>query len=267
MGASDASFRGTLAIPARFLILPGLTVVVIACGACGKRAFVPEEGAGATSASPLVVLGGLPPDAGASASLPPDPTPVPPSGTDDAAEPRPPSPLSTSCEGVSLVIASVTEQEHHVNAVVELRNGSATHVPLMLPGDGSGSGRRNPTLTFELSPNEVERQAGCGNMNALSADEIAFLAPASRTKLGWLSPPTPSKPGQYTLRATYRNDPTSERLGDNKPGPKTDKLIARARKTIACTLVSNTVSFVWKTPERVKGACTCAPGDPLCTCP
>ncbi len=240
--------------------------VAIACCACGKRPFVPEE-AGAASAPPLTVLGGLAPEDAGALLLADPPAPSPASSAkDDPPEPPAPSPLATSCNGVSLVIATVTEEHHRVNAVIELRNQSTAHVPLMLPGDGSGSGRRNPTVTFELSPNHVERQAGCGNMNGLSAQEIAFLAPASRTNLGWLSPPTPSKPGRYTLRATYRNDPTSDRLGDNMPGPKTDKLIARARKTLACTLVSNTVTFVWNTPERVKGACTCQLGDPLCEC-
>jgi len=249
----------TLSIPARIAI-PALAVVALACG---KHAFTPEETGTAPSASASLVVESAPPfDASTWV------TSAPPPEKEEEPEHPPPSPLATTCAGVSLVIASLTKAPYGIDAVVELRNGSSAHVPLMLPGDGSSSGRRNPTVTFELSPNLVEPQAGCGNMNSLSAQEIAFLAPRSRTKLGWLSPPTPSKAGQYTLRATYRNDPTSDRLGDTLPGPRTDKLIARVRKTLPCTLVSNTVSFTWRPAERAKGkaACNCEPNDPLCSC-
>jgi hypothetical protein len=236
-----------------------LPLVVLACG---KRSFDPADGgAAAPPASAILAIADAP------TTLPPLQPPSP--EKEDEPPPATPSPLAAGCEGVSLVIASVTKDSRSVRAVVELRNGSSSHVPLMLPGDGSGSGRRNPTVTFELSPNRVKKVAGCGNMNALSPREIVFLAPGSRTGLDWMQPPTPSKPGSYTLRATYRNDPTSERLGDNFPGPKTDALVARARKTAPCTLVSNTVTFQWDEPEEVPGAqpCRCEPGDPLCSCP
>lgn len=243
--------------------MPALAIVALACG---KRAFVPDDGGAAASASASAMTGFDSAPTYADPSWWPTPDAAAPE-KDDEPERPPPAPLATTCDGVHLVIASLTKDQDGVNAVVELRNSSSAHVPLMLPGDGSVSGRRNPTVTFELSPNRVEPRAGCGNMNALNAREIVFLAPGTRTKLDWLYPPTPSKPGQYTLRATYRNDPTSDRLGDTMPGPKADKLIARVRKTLPCTLVSNPVTFTWSAPERIKGACTCQPGDPLCTCP
>jgi hypothetical protein len=239
-----------------------LAFAALACGGCGKRAFVPDEtsAAGSASAASLTVVS---PSLDAGDLSPPQ---APTEKEDDEPERPPPSPLATTCAGVSLAIVSVTKDAHGVDAVVELRNDSSAHVPLMLPGDGSVSGRRNPTVTFELSPDRVEPQAGCGNMNAMSPREIAFLAPHSRTKLGWLYPPTPSQSGEYTLRATYRNDPTSDRLGDNRPGPKTDALVARVRKTLPCTLVSNTVTFTWTAPPKSKTRCNCQPNDPLCSC-
>ncbi len=212
--------------------------------ACGKRSFSPEEASPAASSTATVVLV-TPPALDASVWVMTEPLRERKKEEEDGIERPPPSPLATTCAGVSLVIVSVTKDQYGVDAVVELHNGSSAHMPLMLPGDGSGSGRRNPSVAFELSPNRVEPQLGCGNMNSLDPREIAFLAPHSRTKLGWLRPPTPSSPGQYTLRATYRNDPTSDALGDNFPGPKTDALIARVRKTLPCTLVSNTVTFAW----------------------
>ena len=223
-----------------------LTVAIVGL-ACGKRPFVPEE-APSSSASPSLVLHG-PPALDASALAPFEPHDDD-ADASDATEPPTPTALSATCNGVSLVITSLTTDQNGVDAVVELRNGSSSHVPLMLPGDGSDSGRRNPTVTFELSPNKPAPTYGCGNMNALSPREIVFLPPSSRTRLSWLTAPTPASPGHYTLRATYRNDPTSDRLGDNMPGPKTDRLLARVRKTVPCTLTSNTLSFTWNGPTQ-----------------
>jgi hypothetical protein len=246
------------------ILLPALALVAMACG---KRAFVPEEASGAPSASstPGSVALASSPGLDASDWVVAEPPPERP-GSDDEPERPPPAPLATTCDGVSLAIVSVTKDAHGIDAVVELRNASSAHVPLMLPGDGSLTGRRNPTVTFELSPNRIEPRAGCGNMNSLDPREIAFLAPHSRTKLGWLSPPTPSRSGQYTLRATYRNDPKSDQLGDNRPGPRTDALVARVRKTLPCTLVSNSVTFTWTAPPENKTRCNCEPHDPLCSC-
>jgi hypothetical protein len=204
----------------------------------------PSEPVGATSPAPAA-------DAGISFTF----------GEDDAAAP---SPLTTTCAGVSLVIASVRTSEDSVDAVVELRNGSGAYVPLMLTGDGSVSGGRNPTLSFELSPSHIKPAGRCGNMNPLSASEIIFLRPHERRQLDWLHAPRPSLPGRYSLRATYHNDPTSTVLGDNPPGPATQALIARVRKTVPCTLVSNTVAFTWTEPPDA--GCRCQMGDPLCTC-
>lgn len=224
--------------------------------ACGKRSFVAEEASTASSSASVT-----------SPEFEEPRSPAPAAPKDDEPEAPPPSPLATTCNGVSLVLTSTGQDRNGVNVALELRNAAAAHVPLMLPGDGSILGRRNPTVTFELSPNDVVKSAGCGNMNAMNARELVFLAPGSRTELLGVYPPRPSKPGEYSLRATYQNDPTTDRLGDNMPGPKTDKLVARVRKTLRCTLVSNSVKFTWTEPEKVKGACNCQLGDPLCSCP
>jgi hypothetical protein len=233
----------------------GLTLAFLL--ACGKRSFVPPE----QQAPP-------PPRT----TAPADPTPFAfepapllpfPHVDTDGVELAPYGPFATTCEGVSLVL-SVTTNLDSIDTVVELRNASGKNVPLMLTGDGSSRKRRNPTLTFELSPNRVTPQAGCGNMNALTPREIIVLAPGERRRLEWVDVPTPSQAGRYTLRATYENDPTSKELGDNPSGPATDRLIARVKKTVPCRLSSNTVTFVWS--PRSLADCTCQAGDPLCTC-
>lgn len=185
-------------------------------------------------------------------TAPPAP-PAPPAAANetepqDETEPLAPSPLAKTCKGVSLVLVSAKVDARYkvVDSVLELRNDSAEHVHLMLPGDGSSNGRRNPKVMFELTPNDVTPLMGCGNMNSISPEDFTFLAPSEKKRLTWAHlPMTPSKAGRYALRATYENDPTSTELGHNLAGPKTDALTARARKTVACRLVSNTLSFTW----------------------
>ena len=77
-----------------------------------------------------------------------------------------------------------------VDGVFELRNDSNGYVPVALPVDGSGRGR-NPALTFDLAPNEVEPQMGRGNKNELRAADFAVLGPGERRQLGWAWPPHP----------------------------------------------------------------------------
>lgn len=213
----------------RWLRLLGLLGLV---AACGKRTFVPPE----RDASPP--LAAIPADADAVAEVEPE----------EPAEPLPPGPLAKTCDGVSLVLVSVTRQADRVNAVLELRSHASRYVSLMAPGDGSSAGRRNPTVTFTLTPSHIAPVMGCGNMNPLSKNDFLLLAPGARKELSWVYAPTPSKAGRYTLQVTYRNDPTSTRLGDQRPGTRSAKLRERARATVACTLTSNVVSFDWSQP-------------------
>jgi hypothetical protein len=189
----------------------------------------------------------------------------------DGLDVPPPTPLATTCEGVELVIESAQRFEDRFEVVVALHNHSKEYVSLMLTGDGSNGGRRNPSVRLELSPNDVLPAAGCGNMSPTNPAEFIYLAPAERRALGWIYPPTPSKPGRYTLRATYRNDPQSNNLGDDSPGPAADRFIARLRKTVSCTLASKPFAFTWTGSAAPKDGknrpCVCQRGDPLCSCP
>ena len=223
--------------------LIAFTSVGIAVAGCGKRPGVASLAAASASASASAIALGSPPAASAL-----------PAREDDLPEPVPPSPLATSCAGMSLVIVSIdtVSAPGALDVNIELRNDGAEHVPLMLTGDGSASDRRNPRLLFELTPDDTTPLYGCGVMNGLSPQDFAFIAPKERRRLEWVTPHwLPSKPGRYTLRATYENDPTSSALGHNPPGPRTDRLVARARQTVPCRLVSNAVSFTWtyRAPE------------------
>jgi hypothetical protein len=212
---------------ARFLFVAVASAMFVI--ACGKKSHVTV---GSASRPPETVFAEIPPAAGA-----------PQTDDDDASSP---SPLATTCDGVSLALVSVTTNTYGVQAVLELRNGSSAHVPLMMPGDGSSFGRRNPTLRFELSPDRVAPRSICGNMNPMSAADFVTLAPGRHAKIEWASPPSPAEPGQYTLRATYVNDPDSRLLAGTRYGE--GALVARAGRTVPCKLVSNAVTFMWTQP-------------------
>jgi hypothetical protein len=216
----------------RFVLVLAASAIFVA--ACGKRSYV----APAPSSAPV-----LPATFTAGPALAGDRGV--PQENDDRERPAI-KPLATTCNGVSLVLVSVTTSEGGVDAVLELRNAGAESVPLMMPGDGSTSGRRNPTVTFELTPSHVAPRMGCGNMNDMSAADFVTLGPRRYVRVGWTDAPTPSETGHYTLRAIYRNDPKSPLLGHD--AESANELVVRARKTVPCTLVSNTVAFVWTQP-------------------
>jgi hypothetical protein len=126
-----------------------------------------------------------------------------------------------------------------------LKNRGATSIELMTTGDGSSFGRRNPRLTFTLEPSDVKEVGTCGFINALADEDFLTLGPGQSRKLGWVHPPTPGKPGKYTLRVTYKNDPTAEPLGSGAPRPPTPAQLARIAKLAQCEVTSVPLSFIW----------------------
>jgi hypothetical protein len=165
----------------------------------------------------------------------------PSSGSSDP----PTTPFVSRCSGVSLVLVSVAAKQGSVEPVLELRNGSGASVALMNTGDGSTSDMRNPSLKFEILPANLSIVGRCGNVNGLSEEDFVTLPPGGHAKLGWLYVAPPKTPGRYTIRAIYRNDPKSTLLR-GLAAPPSQKLVARARATVACELVSNTLTFDWK---------------------
>jgi len=226
-----------MVLPSRSSVGPSLLLLVVASleslgvVACGKHRAPPDAGSEAVATEE---------PADPPSTEPRDETPPPP-------DPPVPDPLATTCEGVSLVLSPVRLVDGKwLDATLELRNDAKAWVPIMLSGDGSLGGRRNPAVTFELRPDRALPAPGCGNMDPLNTKEIVFLEPGGSRALEWLRAPTPSKPGSYTLRATYVNDPRSSRLGHDRPGRTRDALVARVRKTVPCSLTSNVVTFDWK---------------------
>ena len=143
------------------------------------------------------------------------------------------------------MLVSIAAKQGSVEPVLELRNASGAAVALMKTGDGSTSDMRNPSLRFEILPANLAVVGRCGNVNGLSEEDFVTLPPGGHTKLDWLYVAPPKVSGRYTIRATYRNDPKSTLLR-GLAAPPSKKLVARARATVPCELVSNTLTFDWK---------------------
>jgi hypothetical protein len=133
-----------------------------------------------------------------------------------------------------------------------LKNGGKTAVELMTTGDGSSFGKRNPRLTFTLTPNDVKEVGTCGFINALADEDFLTLPPGQSHKLGWIHPPTPGKPGKYTLTVTYKNDPTAEPVGSGAPRPPTPQQRERVTRTAQCEVTSAPLQFTWDGKRAAK---------------
>ena len=154
-------------------------------------------------------------------------------------------PFVSRCTGVSLVMVSAKPDKYAVDVVLELRNDGPAPLELMTTDDGSCHDMRNPAVTFDLTPNQRSIQARCGNVNGLTANDFVSLAPGMHHKLEWIHGPTPARRGRYTIRATYENDPNAEILRGLAAAPE-PALVKRARATVACRVVSNSLTFDWK---------------------
>lgn len=133
-----------------------------------------------------------------------------------------------------------------------LKNGGAAPIELMTTGDGSSFGKRNPQLTFALSPNDIQDLGTCGFINALADEDFLTLKPGQSHKLGWIHPPTPGKPGKYTLTVTYKNDPAAPPIGSGAPHPPTAAQLQRIAKMQQCEVTSAPLTFTWDGKRATK---------------
>ena len=115
----------------------------------------------------------------------------------------------------------------------------------MTTGDGSSYDRRNPSVSFALTPNDVGNEDRCGMINAMEDADFVTLKPGESRKLDWIRPPQPGKPGRYTLRATYRNDPSAKPMRGGEPHPPTASQMEKLSRTVPCEVTSNALTFEW----------------------
>lgn len=122
--------------------------------------------------------------------------------------------------------------------VAHLVNDGAESVTIVLPGDGSESGMRTPIVRWNPPMREGRR---CGNINALTADEVVTLRPGQRIRLkGWTCGPTLSEPGTHKVSLELENIPDLEWKG-LPVGQHSKATMEKVRRTPRFKAVSNVV--------------------------
>jgi hypothetical protein len=199
-------------------------LLLLSATACGRPAH--DGRAPAAQVAPVVI-----------ASAAPDAAHVPLVATapnDTAAS----APFKSVCQGVELELTAVRQDGDAVAFALYLKNTGTSSASLMVSGDGSASSRRNPYITFSVTPNMTSKPGLCGLMNPLTEEDFVNLAPGAKRKLEWGYANTPMQSGAYTLQVTYRNDPyTRQHEGS--------AFLPRIRQTLACEVTSAKVPFTW----------------------
>lgn len=161
------------------------------------------------------------------------------------------TPALAECPKVTLAL-KLKKAENGLMVDATLKNGGAAPIELVSTGDGSSFGKRNPSLRFALSPNDIKELGTCGFINAFADGDFLTLKPGQSHKLGWIHPPTPGKPGKYTLTVTYKNDPAAPPLGSGAPHPPTPAQLERIAKTQLCEVTSAPLTFTWDGKHATK---------------
>jgi hypothetical protein len=155
------------------------------------------------------------------------PPPATPASEEPAAPTAPPRKLDTC--GLKATLRDAGAKSTTARFRLTLTNTSSQPLKLVVPGDGSDGGWRNPALTWSATSggNPVPPQPAprCGMTNRIEPSEIITLAPGASREMGdWISAPHFAA-GTYDVRLTYRNDPSN--LG------RTETATAETRKLIS----------------------------------
>ena len=145
-------------------------------------------------------------------------------------------------------------------SIVFLNTGKSP-VVLVEPGDGSWSTvpwRRTPIVYWEVERGNSFALAsptdggGCGNRNALRAEEVFELLPGqSRALGGWIPQVLLDTPGTYRVRFHYVNVPGFNWTG-GPLGSDDEVAMSRVRGSAPCDLVSNAVEVRIRSSQREK---------------
>jgi len=133
------------------------------------------------------------------------------------------------------------DSTHFIKAVIY--NHSTDSVKIVLPGDGSYSGRRTPIIRWSIikkndetkhpkSLPDIDKNIGfCGNMNPLKREELVTIKSKSGILLnGWTPfPNIPKESGEYSAKMYYFNHPNLSH--------------GFFRESVECFLVSNELIY------------------------
>lgn len=153
-----------------------------------------------------------------------------------AREPDLPAPAGPVGDcGLRATLSADQEPRGTTKYTLTLKNEGTAARTLVVPGDGSGDGRRTPMLAWSATrdgkPAQQLPREHCGMMNPIEASEIFTLEPgASRAMSAWISGPSYAR-GRYEVRLRYTNDP-------RKQGAASPEIAALLAKTSACDVTS-----------------------------
>jgi hypothetical protein len=200
------------------------TLLFLSAAACGRPAH--DAPAPAAQLGPVVI-----------ATAAPDASRVP---LITAAPAPAAAPFKSVCKGIELELTGVRQEGDAVAFSLFLKNTGTSSASLMISGDGSASSRRNPSVSFLVTPNTTSTPGLCGLLNPITEEDFVNLSPGTKRKLEWGYANTPTQSGAYTLQITYRNDPETRQHEGNA-------FLPRIRQTLACEVTSAKVPFTWVT--------------------
>jgi hypothetical protein len=126
-----------------------------------------------------------------------------------------------------------------------LTNTGTVPLTLVMPGDGSVSGWRTPTIEWILEGNgQVPGLPRCGNINPLQRGEVFTLAPGETRTLGpWIHLPGLRAPGTTRAVMHYSNVPNIEWRGIPL-GSHDRREMDRVHRSDRCHVASSPIEIV-----------------------
>jgi len=150
-----------------------------------------------------------------------------------------------------------------VSITVDLVNRSpGTSYPVVMPGDGSDAGMREPHVYFTTEvlagdgswkPLQHRGGARCGNYDPYWLDEVIVLDPGAWRRLQWINPPVLPESGRARIRAhyTYEARPAERPWGNVDRTPLSDGL-GGMRGVEPFELISAPVELTLQAPEHTR---------------
>jgi len=158
------------------------------------------------------------------------------------------SPTLADATELSLVVEPATlvvRPGKRVFVTARLINRGSRSLTLVLPGDGSRTGRRTPVIEWTFVPGgTLPGIEGCGNINPLKAGEVFTLTPGATQDLGsWVDPSVLPAVRKSHAVMTYWNQPALPFRGVPL-GAHSEAELALLRSSEPCRISSNKIEVL-----------------------
>jgi hypothetical protein len=156
-------------------------------------------------------------------------------------------PSKDEARGLSLRLEPATlvrRPNQKLTLTAYLTNHGPRPLTLVLPGDGSRMGRRNPVVEWLFTPGgKLSGFEGCGNINELKAGEVFTLQPGETRELHeWVAPLAWPTARRFSAVMVYSNQPDLPFQGVILR-PHDERELARLRKSDRCRVLSNEIEI------------------------